>query len=106
MAIRRRTIAFLVPLMALMTLVRAMRPDPGEVPVAVLLAGAVLVGFLLLRRRWMREYREALTAAGIDPERDELVEQATGFKNTMLILFGVFGGMFLFLTVFIWLARR
>lgn len=79
----------------------------AEMPVVIfVIAGTSFVTFFWLRRRWMREYREALTAAGIDPERDELVENAAGFKNTMLILFGVFGGMFIFLAVFVWLARR
>ena len=52
-----------------------------------------------LRRGWMREYREALSAAGVDPDRDELVESGDSMAKTMLILFGVFGGFFVFLGV-------
>lgn len=54
----------------------------------------------------MREYREALAASGVDPDRDELVEAGESMKKTFLVLGGVFGGMFLFLAVFVWLARR
>ena len=102
-SIRQKAGAFGASGLFLITLSRA-APDSAAIFITLAVgSGAV---FFWLRRGWMREYREALVASGVDPERDELVEGADAARKTLLILFGVFGGMFAFLAVFMWLARR
>lgn len=102
-AIRERSVAFGG---AALGLVGVARVANDAAPIILPICGAVLVGFFWLRKRWMQDYREALAAAGIDPDHDEEVERSASLKSTLLILFGVFGGMFLFLSVFMWLARK
>ncbi|MEA2752923.1 MAG: hypothetical protein QOI41_7066 [Myxococcales bacterium] len=92
---RRAIQAKMVPLGAAVVLMaRLFREDVWLVVASTL----VVIGLSI---RWVVQYRRLKMELGLQNEYDELDENATMGAKTLLILFGVFGGMFLFLALLI-----
>lgn len=64
--------------------------------------GACFVVTIGLCVRWIGRYRRLKAELGLQNDYDELDENATTGAKTLLIMFGMFGGMFVFLALFVW----
>jgi hypothetical protein len=67
--------------------------------------GACFVVMIGLSVRWIGRYRRLKAELGLQNDYDELDENATTGAKTLLIMFGIFGGMFVFLALFVWALR-
>jgi hypothetical protein len=93
---RRATQAKMAPLIVVtLAICRLCRDTPW----LIVASGVLLVG---LSTRWLRQYRRLRVELGLQHEYDEVDENATAGTKVLLIMFGVFAGMFVFLGVFIW----
>jgi hypothetical protein len=56
--------------------------------------------------RWIGRYRRLRAELGLQNEYDELDENTTMLSNTLLVLFGVFGGMFILIAVLVFVLGK